>query len=53
MSEHIHLTGQIPQSSAGRRVDQVLAELFPGYSRSRLQQWIKAGQVPGGGWRAG
>lgn len=45
MSEHIHLTGQIPQSSAGRRVDQVLAELFPGYSRSRLQQWIKAGQV--------
>ena len=45
MSEHIHLTGQIPQSSAGRRLDQVLAELFPGYSRSRLQQWIKAGQV--------
>jgi len=45
MSEHIHLTGQIPQSSAGRRVDQVLAELFPDYSRSRLQQWIKAGQV--------
>lgn len=45
MSEHIHLTGQIPQLSAGRRVDQVLAELFPGYSRSRLQQWIKAGQV--------
>lgn len=45
MSEHIHLTGQIPQSSAGRRVDQVLVELFPGYSRSRLQQWIKAGQV--------
>ena len=45
MSEHIHLTGQIPQSSAGRRVDQVLAELFPDYSRSRLQQRIKAGQV--------
>jgi len=45
MSEHIHLTGQIPRSSAGRRVDQVLVELFPGYSRSRLQQWIKAGQV--------
>jgi 23S rRNA pseudouridine1911/1915/1917 synthase len=45
MSERIHLTGQIPQSSAGRRLDQVLAELFPGYSRSRLQQWVKAGQV--------
>ncbi len=30
---------------AGRRLDQALAELFPDYSRSRLQQWIKAGQV--------
>jgi len=45
MSEHIHLTGQIPETSAGRRLDQVLAELFPRYSRSRLQRWIKAGKV--------
>ncbi|MEN8762905.1 MAG: 23S rRNA pseudouridine(1911/1915/1917) synthase RluD [Thiogranum sp.] len=45
MSEQIHLTGQIPETLAGRRLDQVLAELFPGYSRSRLQQWIKAGKV--------
>ena len=44
-SEHIHLTGQIPETSAGRRLDQVLAELFPRYSRSRLQRWIKAGKV--------
>ena len=45
MSEQIHLTGQIPKTSAGRRLDQVLAELFPCYSRSRLQQWIKTGKV--------
>jgi len=45
MSEQIHLTGQIPETSAGRRLDQVLAELFPSFSRSRLQQWIKAGKV--------
>lgn len=30
---------------AGQRLDQALAELFPDYSRARLQQWIKAGQV--------
>ena len=45
MFEQIHLTGQIPETSAGRRLDQVLAELFPSFSRSRLQQWIKAGKV--------
>jgi 23S rRNA pseudouridine1911/1915/1917 synthase len=27
----------------GRRFDQVLAELFPDYSRSRLQSWIREG----------
>jgi 23S rRNA pseudouridine1911/1915/1917 synthase len=27
------------------RLDQALADLFPGYSRSRLKDWILAGQV--------
>ena len=36
---------QIPAAYAGRRLDQTLAELLPDYSRSRLQQWIKAGHV--------
>jgi len=45
MSEPIHLTGQIPEAAAGRRLDQVLAELFPAYSRSRLQLWIKEGNI--------
>jgi 23S rRNA pseudouridine1911/1915/1917 synthase len=35
----------IPESCAGLRLDQALAELFPDYSRSRLQNWIKAGEV--------
>ena len=45
MPETIVLNSRIPEEMAGKRLDQVLAELFPEYSRSRLQQWIKAGQV--------
>lgn len=30
---------------AGYRLDKALAELFPTYSRSRLQQWIREGYV--------
>lgn len=40
-----HLTSHIPEKMAGRRLDQALAELFPDYSRARLQAWIRAGQV--------
>ncbi|CAA9327532.1 MAG: Ribosomal large subunit pseudouridine synthase D [uncultured Lysobacter sp.] len=35
----------VPDSSAGRRFDAVLAELFPDYSRSRLTTWIKSGDA--------
>ena len=35
----------VPESAAGRRLDAVLAELFPQYSRSRLSAWIKSGDV--------
>lgn len=34
-----------PEQMAGMRLDQVLAELFPDYSRSRLQTWIRGGRV--------
>ena len=37
------LVSHVPMEAAGRRFDQVLAELFSDYSRSRLQQWIKEG----------
>ncbi|MEH6416377.1 23S rRNA pseudouridine(1911/1915/1917) synthase RluD [Pseudomonas sp. CGJS7] len=39
------LTATVPDSSAGRRFDAVLAELFPDYSRSRLAAWIKSGDA--------
>ncbi len=35
----------VPDTSAGRRFDAVVAELFPEYSRSRLTEWIKTGDV--------
>ena len=39
------LAALVPPEAAGRRLDQVLAALFPDYSRTRLQQWLRAGQV--------
>lgn len=36
---------QLSPAQAGRRLDQVLAELLPAYSRSRLQDWIGRGRV--------
>ncbi|WP_101925103.1 23S rRNA pseudouridine(1911/1915/1917) synthase RluD [Luteimonas rhizosphaerae] len=35
----------VPDASAGRRFDVVLAELFPQFSRSKLTSWIKSGEV--------
>ncbi len=37
--------GVVPDEWAGERVDQALARLFPDYSRSRLQTWLKGGQI--------
>jgi 23S rRNA pseudouridine1911/1915/1917 synthase len=39
------LFSDIPPQSAGQRLDQVLAQLFPDFSRSKLQDWIKNGLV--------
>lgn len=41
--EKIQRTEQVKPEHAGQRVDQVAAELFDGFSRSRLQTWIKNG----------
>tara|TARA_R110001592_G_scaffold177076_2_gene417316 strand:+ start:127729 stop:128685 length:957 start_codon:yes stop_codon:yes gene_type:complete len=35
----------VPLELSGMRLDHVLSELMPDYSRSRLQQWIKNEQV--------
>ncbi|MEJ2308808.1 MAG: 23S rRNA pseudouridine(1911/1915/1917) synthase RluD [Gammaproteobacteria bacterium] len=44
MTEQV-LEASVPEEMAGKRLDQVLAELFDDYSRSRLQKWVKSGKV--------
>ncbi len=45
MPKQISLSQQIAYESAGLRLDQAAAELFPDFSRGRLQQWIKQGEL--------
>lgn len=39
------LSALIPNELAGKRLDQALSQLFPEYSRNRIQDWIRAGAV--------
>ncbi len=39
------LTAQVPVELGGQRLDRILAELFPDFSRSRLQQMNQRGDV--------
>ena len=39
------LTAEVPFELAGMRLDQALSELFPDYSRTKLQTWVKSGRV--------
>ena len=41
----IELEAQVDESQFGKRLDQVIAELFPDYSRSRLKEWLLAEKV--------
>ena len=41
----IQLEIVIPEKFKGKRLDLALSKLFPEYSRSRIQSWIKAGEV--------
>ncbi|AOU98976.1 RNA pseudouridine synthase [Acidihalobacter yilgarnensis] len=45
MPPNASLEFNIPVELAGRRVDQVLAQLMPDYSRTRIKDWIEAGRV--------
>ncbi len=49
MGEKIGLTAVVPDSLSGERLDQVAAELFSEYSRSRLASWIKSGDLTANG----
>lgn len=35
----------VPYDMEGQRLDQVVASLYPQYSRSQIQKWIKAGHI--------
>ena len=41
----IQTTISIPEALSGKRLDVVLAELMPDYSRNRLKQWLLDGQI--------
>jgi 23S rRNA pseudouridine1911/1915/1917 synthase len=44
-TEEIRREAVIPDEAAGQRLDRALAALFPEFSRSRLQTWLKRGQI--------
>ena len=41
----IELTEKVPSELGGQRIDQIAAQLFSDYSRSRLTAWIKDGKL--------
>ena len=41
----LQLQTVVPETLAGKRLDQALATLIPEYSRARIQSWINAGDV--------
>lgn len=45
MTDEDVIEATVPDEWVGERVDQALAKLFPDYSRSRLQTWLKEGQI--------
>jgi 23S rRNA pseudouridine1911/1915/1917 synthase len=45
MSIRIQRESEVTPAVAGRRLDQAAAELFPDFSRSRLQRWIRDGRL--------
>ena len=45
MSDAIKLEQSVPISFRGMRLDQAASELFSDFSRSRLQVWIKKGDL--------
>ena len=42
---NVTLKAEVPSDLAGKRLDQIAAQLFPDFSRSRLQQWIRQGEL--------
>ena len=45
MAEQVDLSLEVQVGQAGQRLDQLLAQAWPDFSRSRLAGWIRDGQV--------
>ncbi len=45
MNQQKKITAIIPTDAAGKRLDSVLPSLFPPYSRSQLQSWLREEKV--------
>lgn len=45
MSESINKHAVVPRECHGQRIDVVLAQLFPDFSRSQLSSWLKQGAI--------
>jgi 23S rRNA pseudouridine1911/1915/1917 synthase len=45
MTKNIESSQVVSADQSGLRLDQAAAQLFPEYSRARLQQWIKDGEL--------
>ncbi len=45
MTNHISLQATIPAEQALQRLDRAASDLFPEYSRSRIQGWIRSGEL--------
>ena len=43
--EEFEYQTEVTEEESGLRLDQALARLFPDFSRSRLQNWVKQGRV--------
>lgn len=43
--QHIHQSVIVPENFAGQRLDQIISALWPEYSRSQHQKWLKDGKV--------
>ncbi len=52
MAVIINCVAQVPQDFRATRLDQTATQLFPDYSRGRIQGWIKSGEMTVNGKQA-
>ncbi|WP_299979199.1 23S rRNA pseudouridine(1911/1915/1917) synthase RluD [uncultured Pseudoteredinibacter sp.] len=51
-NKQVEESATVPETASGQRLDQAAAELFSSYSRSKLQAWIKSGELTVNGAKA-